>query len=101
MIYQVPQETITISIIFFIMVLLLNMGITIFFMNWGDRIQVVKHRSLFFLISLIPGIFFIGLEFLILFENFSNQFVVILSISVIISLISGIIIKQVSYTTIP
>ncbi len=100
MIFQVPGETAVLSIILFILVLFLNMGVTLFFMNWGSKIQVVKRRSMFFLISLIPGILFILIEFLVV-DDFSFQFVFIMAISLIISLVSALIIKQLSYKTIP
>ncbi|TFF91029.1 MAG: ABC transporter ATP-binding protein [Promethearchaeota archaeon] len=70
-------------------------------MNWGNKIQVVKRRGLFFSISLLPGLIFIGFEFLVRAESFSSNFIVILLISIIISLGFGIAIKQISYKTIP
>lgn len=101
LINQLSQEAINISLIFFLMALIINSFIILFIMNWGNKIQVIKHRSLFFSISLLPGIIFIGIEFLIVFENFSSLFVNILFLSLIISLVFSLIIKQISYKTIP
>ena len=94
-------EAITISLIFFLLVLIINIFTTLFIMNSGNKIQVVEHRRLFFSISLLPGIIFIGIEFLLVLENFSSEFMNILSISLIISLVFCLIIKQISYKTIP
>jgi len=101
MIYQVSQDEIVISIIFFMMVLFLNVAINLIYMNWGDKIQVVKNRRLFFSISLLPGLIFISISFFAVFETFSSQFINILFISVIVSLIFSFFIKQISYRTIP
>ena len=101
MIYQVPQDTSSVSIIFFILVLLLNIGITLFFMNLGDKMQVIKHRRLFFSCSLIPGNIFVLIVFLIEFVNFSSIYLTTFLISIIISLVFGQFIKIIAYRTIP
>lgn len=101
MIFQLPQDTVVVSIILFIIVLFLNMGVTLFYMNWGDKIQVVERRVLLFSVSLLPGIFFIGIDLLIFFDDFATQFTSIMFISLIISIISATVLKKLSYKTIP
>ena len=118
MLYQASQDTFIMSMVLYPIVVLINMGITLFFMNWGDKIQVVEYRRLIFSISILPGFIFISFAFLsatfadfIVFfvyianlfgyEDFSSQFIIILIQSLIISLIFGIIIKQISYRTVP
>ena len=118
MLYQALQDTIIMSMVLYPIVLMINIGITLFFMNWGDKIQVVEHRKLFFSISILPGFIFISFAFLSTtfadsiaffvyianlfgYEDFSSQFTIILSHSLIISLVLGLIIKQISYRTIP
>jgi len=101
MIFQGITENLILSLIFFILVLAIIIFLTLFIMNWGDKIQVVKKRKLFFSISLLPGSIYVVVRFLNVFEDFSSQFINELFISMIISLVSAFIIKQLSYRTIP
>ena len=101
MINQLPQQDMTVfSIVLFILVLFVNIGITLFYMNWGNKIQVVKHRGAFFSISLLPGFLYIGINFLIVFETFALEFIGVLVVSLIISLVFATVIKQLSFRTI-
>jgi len=102
MINQLPQQdTAVFSIVLFILVLFINIGITLFYMNWGNKIQIVKRRGVFFSLSLLPGFLYIGINFLTIFETFSSEFVNVLIVSLIISLVFATIIKKISYRTIP
>jgi len=102
LISQLQQNPI-IPWIFFPAILILNSLVTLLIMNLGNKIQVVEHRRLFFSISVLPGIILIGIEFLIAFENFSdvNFVFYIYFISQLISLVIAIILKRISYKSIP
>jgi len=102
LISQLPENPM-IPWIFFPVILILNTLITLLIMNLGNKIQVVERRRLFFSISILPGIILLGFEFLIAFENFSNvNFVFsIYFISQIMSLVFALILKQISYRSIP
>jgi len=102
LISQLPENPM-IPWIFFPVILILNTLITLLFMNVGNKIQVVERRRLFFSISILPGIILLGLEFLIAFDNFSDvNFVFsVYIISQIMSLVFALILKKISYKSIP
>ena len=102
LISQLPENPM-IPWIFFPVILILNTLITLLMMNMGNKIQVVERRRLFFSISILPGIILLGLEFLIAFDNFSDvNFVFsIYIISQIMSLVFALILKKISYKSIP
>jgi len=102
LISQLPENPM-IPWIFFPVILILNTLITLLVMNVGNKIQVVERRRLFFSISILPGIILLGFEFLIAFDNFSDvNFVFsIYIISQIMSLVFALILKKISYRSIP
>ncbi|GAH81746.1 unnamed protein product, partial [marine sediment metagenome] len=102
LISQLPENPM-IPWIFFPVILILNTLITLLIMNLGNKIQVVERRRLFFSISILPGIILLGFEFLIAFDNFSDvNFVFsIYFISQIMSIVFALILKKISYKSIP
>ncbi len=86
-------------LIFFISVTII-LGFTIIFVYWGDKIQLIGFQRLIALISILPGLIYITNTFFTQHEAFADNFISVIVGSLIYSIISGFILKTISYTTI-
>jgi oligopeptide/dipeptide ABC transporter ATP-binding protein len=100
MILQIPSDTLGISIIMFLFSILLTIATTLFYMNWGDKIQLIKKRALFYSLSIIPGCIIEIIAFFLLYDNFADQFLSVLINVFLSSVIPVFIIKHISFRTI-
>ena len=89
----------------FFFAFLVLLGLSVLMAYWGNKIQLVQHRSTFTLCSITPGIYYLIISFLNLQENFymkavqlsyDNQIV----ISFVIAIVSIIVVKTFAYRTI-
>ena len=75
-------------------------GLSVFIANWGDKIQLVKYRKSITISSIIPGIYYLIINFVIQGENFNGNITNIVLISFLFEFITIFIIKRIAYTTI-
>jgi len=75
-------------------------GLSILMAYWGDKIQLVKHRISFILLSITPGIYYLIITFISQQETFLAGAFTNILISFIIAIISINIIKLIAYQTI-
>ncbi|MFX1501054.1 MAG: ABC transporter ATP-binding protein [Promethearchaeota archaeon] len=88
------------SRISFFFSLLFLFGISIFITYWGDKIQLVKYRKSFVASSIIPGIYYLLINFTILGEDFNDNILTVMIFSFLIMFITIFIFKRIAYTTI-
>jgi oligopeptide/dipeptide ABC transporter ATP-binding protein len=79
---------------------ILILGSSIFFIYWGDKIQLVGLEKTLAFASMIPGLIYITSAFFIQTNHYINNFSIHLIIGLILSLLSGFILKTVSYANI-
>jgi len=79
----------------------LILGFSIFFSYWGDKMQLVNYKKLIAIISIIPGFFILTYSYINQYLSFATNFVPFLLLSFLGTLIAAIIIKQISYKSIP
>jgi len=84
----------------FIFSFLFLFGLSILMAYWGDKIQLVQHRTTVTLASIAPGIYYLIITFITQQENFRNDAFINIFISFIIAIISIIAVKLISYQTI-
>ncbi|MFX1363823.1 MAG: ABC transporter ATP-binding protein [Promethearchaeota archaeon] len=84
----------------FTLAFLFLFGLSIFISHWGDKIQLVKYRKSFTISSIIPGIYYLMLNFIIQGEEFNNNIISIVIFSFLIAFISSFLIKKIAYRTI-
>jgi len=99
-VFQIDNDDLTSSKLFYGISILLLLGITIFFVQWGNKIQLVKRVKLISLISIIPGLSYFTYTFLNQLEEFSNNFSLNFLIALISSIITAIIAKNIAYKSI-
>ena len=89
------------QVLLFFIALLAIIGVTMFFGYWGDKVQLLKHKQLIALMSLIPGIYIL----LFFFVNFIEDFYTNIVIELIFSLLSSILIlgisRQIAFKNVP
>jgi oligopeptide/dipeptide ABC transporter ATP-binding protein len=94
------NHTYTGGMIMYFVSLFMMLGIIIFFSYWGDRMQLIKHRRLIALISLMTGFYILTFNYIHLYETFYTEFFIYLFISLLISLAIATILKQIAYRSI-
>lgn len=99
-VFQIENDDLASSKLFYGISILLLLGITIFFVQWGNKIQLVKRVKLISLISIIPGLSYFTYTFLSQLEEFSNNFSLNFLIALISSIITAIIAKNIAYKSI-
>ena len=72
MIYQININETVASVFMFSLSLIILIGVTIFFVYWGDRIQLIRRKKWLALISIIPGIITSTIFFLNPREKFGS-----------------------------
>ncbi|MHA2400090.1 MAG: ABC transporter ATP-binding protein [Promethearchaeota archaeon] len=100
MLFQFQTDTLGISIALYLLTTAITIVAILFYMNWGDKIQLIKKRALFFLLSITPGFLSVTIRFIQLYDNFADNFLNVLIVALLISAIPVIIIKHISFRTI-
>ena len=77
------------------------LGFSIFFSYWGDKMQLVKHKKLIAIFSIIPGFFILTYNYINQYLSFSTNFAPFLLISFLGTLITSVIIKRIAYNSVP
>ena len=96
LIFIFKNEHIYPSPIVFLLCLALIVGVNIFYVNWGDKMQLVKSINSISSISIFPGIIYLSISFFTQLEFISN-----LLIALIISIIITYIVKRIAYRLVP
>ena len=99
-VFQIDNDDLTSSKLFYGISILLLLGITIFFVQWGNKIQLVNRVKLISLISIIPGLTYLTYTFLNQLEEFSDNFSLNFLIALISSIIAAIVAKNIAYKSI-
>ncbi|MHA2473201.1 MAG: ABC transporter ATP-binding protein [Promethearchaeota archaeon] len=99
MILQI-QSTLGISIALFLLTIIITVVAILFYMNWGDKIQLIKKRALFFILSIIPGVIINIYYIILLHDKFGDNFLNVMIVALLISAIPVVIIKHISFRTI-
>ena len=76
-------------------------GVTIFFGYWGDKVQLLTHKQLIVLMSLIPGIYLLLFFFINFIEDFYTNIVIELIFSLLSSLVILGILRQIAFKNVP
>lgn len=84
----------------FIFAFLFLSGLTIFYTKWGAKIQLIKFRRSFTMISVIPGLYYLIFSFISQSEEFLDNLTTTLLTSFIIAIVFSFLIKKIAYTTI-
>jgi len=88
------------SVLTFYLSIITLISASIIFAYWGDKIQLVGHEMLITLITLLPGVIYITNTFFTQLDLFESGFISYMLIGLTYSIISGFIIKRISYSTI-
>ncbi|MFX1428480.1 MAG: ABC transporter ATP-binding protein [Promethearchaeota archaeon] len=75
-------------------------GLSVLMAYWGDKIQLVRHRITFALISVLPGSYYLIIRFINRQENFLCYAAVDIIKSFLISVIYILVVKVIAYQTI-
>ena len=76
-------------------------GFTSFFSYWGNKIQLIKRKKIIAIISLAPGLYTLTYAFTNQPIGFFSNFPMFFFISLINTIITAIILKQIAYKSIP
>jgi oligopeptide/dipeptide ABC transporter ATP-binding protein len=99
---SIPEEERMVNLFIYFISIVLTISITTLFIKLGSRIQLVYEMTNWLaLMAVIPGMIYISLNFLIDPTDVFYYIFQIIVISLTISVILAIILKQVSYRTIP
>jgi len=101
MIYQINNNETVASVFMFSLSLIIIIGITLFFVYWGDRIQLIKRKKWLALISIITGIITSTILFLNQFTEYYANFALNIILPLAFSIILVFILKQIAFNTIP
>ncbi len=86
------QSWMTSGMMFYFLVIIM-IGITVFNVNWGDKIQFVKERNIIIFLSVIPGIIFANFLFANQGRLFVGSFALNLLFGIPVPIIASIILK--------
>ncbi|MHA1670056.1 MAG: ABC transporter ATP-binding protein [Promethearchaeota archaeon] len=99
-VFQFDNDALILSDLWYIISIIIILGITPFLVQWGNKIQLVKRVKLIFLISIIPGLSYLTYTFLNQLEEFSNNVGSNFFIALISSIITAILAKNIAYKSI-
>ena len=99
-IFQIDNDDLNSSKLVYMISILIILGVTMFFVQWGNKIQLVNRVKLISLISIIPGLSYLTYTFLKQLEEFSNNFDMNFIIAFLSSIIAAIIAKNIAYKSI-
>jgi ABC-type oligopeptide transport system ATPase subunit len=85
----------------YIISLIVITGFTVFYMYWGNKIQLINWAKFILLIAIIPGLISLSLLYLIESVDFFNNAALSSIISLVISISIATLVKNLSYRTIP
>jgi len=98
--FQIVNDDLNSIKLLYILSIIVILGITIFFVEWGNKIQLVNRVKLISLISIIPGLSYLTYTFLNQLEEFSYYFALNFLIALISSIAVAIIAKKIAYKSI-
>ena len=101
MIYQINNNETVASVFMFSLSLIIIIGVTIFFVYWGNRIQLIKRKKWLALISIIPGTITSTIFFLNQFTEYYANFALNIILPLAFSIILAFILKQIAFNAIP
>ena len=81
--------------------LIIIIGISIFLVYWGDKIQLIRRKKIIALNSIIPGVIYSTIIFAIQLEEYYPNFALNAIIGIAFSVITSIILKQIAFKRIP
>jgi len=84
----------------FIFAFLFLFGLSIFYTKWGSKIQLIKFRRSFTMISILPGLYYLMFTFISQSEEFLDNLTNNLVGSFAIAIGFAFLIKKIAYTTI-
>ena len=85
----------------YLIILIVIAGLTVFYMYWGNKIQLIKWAKFILPIAIIPGLISLSLMFLMEPIDFFNNIALSSIISLVISISIATFAKNLSYRTIP
>ncbi|MHA1729526.1 MAG: ABC transporter ATP-binding protein [Promethearchaeota archaeon] len=88
------------SQITFIFSSIIYVGIIIFVINWGDKIQYIKNKGIISALSILPGLCFLTYKLIEQKRYFYENLFFNLSITFIIGIIIGLVLKEINFKTI-
>jgi oligopeptide/dipeptide ABC transporter ATP-binding protein len=104
LIYQIfvtaGDDSLNAAKIGFFLSFLFLFGLSLFYVKWGTKIQLVKFRRTFTYLGITPGIFYLIFIFVSRRVDFYNHFITNIILSFMVAFISSFLIKKIAYTTI-
>ena len=85
----------------YLIIIIVIAGLTVFYMYWGNKIQLIKWAKFILPIAIIPGLISLSLMFLMEPIDFFNNIALSSIISLVISISIATFAKNLSYRTIP
>ena len=99
---SLPDDQVMIYFFEYIISVVITISLTIFFIKYGSKIQLVYETTgLIALTAVIPGLIFISINFLLDPVFIFYNLVQVIIVALVISIILAIILKKLSYRTIP
>jgi oligopeptide/dipeptide ABC transporter ATP-binding protein len=99
-ILQIENDDLNLSKMLYLISIIIILGVMIFFVLWGAKIQLVNRVKLIYLVSVIPGLSYLTYTFLNQYEEFSNIISLNLFIALLSSIITATIAKKIAYKSI-
>ncbi|MFW9896342.1 MAG: ABC transporter ATP-binding protein [Candidatus Thorarchaeota archaeon] len=87
------DQELTSSAGFYYFCFILILGISVFYVNWGDKIQFVKDKNIILILSVAPGIIVMSYLFNTQRDIFISNFAVNLIWGLVVSIISATVLK--------
>ncbi|MFX1277861.1 MAG: oligopeptide/dipeptide ABC transporter ATP-binding protein [Promethearchaeota archaeon] len=75
---------------------LIILGVNTFFINWGNKAQFIENRNIITILTLIPGVFYLGQVYQVLKEAFIRGFFTYILWGLIITLIVSSVVKYIA-----
>jgi len=98
---KIDNDQLTGAETIFLISLIAILGFTVFFSYWGDKVQLIKSKKIISIASLIPGFYILTYSFTNQPLGFYYDFPIFFAISLISTIITVIILKQIAYNNIP
>jgi oligopeptide/dipeptide ABC transporter ATP-binding protein len=88
---EAASEDLSNSIFLFYILVVLIVGVTFFYVSWGDKMQFVKNKKLISFLCIIPGIFYLNL----MLETQGETFIRLFAYNTIITILITIFITKI------
>ncbi|MFW9865527.1 MAG: ABC transporter ATP-binding protein [Candidatus Thorarchaeota archaeon] len=92
---EATSEDLSSSIFLFYILVVLIVGVTFFYVSWGDKMQFVKSKKLISFLCIIPGIFYLNLMLETQGETFIRLFAYNTIIAILITIFITTIVKYI------